>query len=117
MFVFKKILENETKKTMFISNYQFFSAILNKSLHSPNRWFGTPVARPAKTNSLYDEYLLFNYNIILKNKIEVIYIDSNLGKYHLDLFNKIFEKFPMECSNMNIIEDVLFKFDISSCYY
>ncbi len=117
LFIFKKNLENEKKKTMLISNYQFFSVILNKSLHSPNRWFGTPVARPSKANPFYEEYVLFNYQIILKNKIEIIYIDSKLGKYPLDLLNEVFTKFPNDCANMNKIEDVLFKFDISSCYY
>mgnify|MGYP001245444384 CR=1 FL=1 len=117
LFIIKKTLKEEKKIIMFLSNYQFFSAVLNKSLNSPNRWFGTPVAHPTDKNAFYNEYLNFNYNIILKNKIEVIYIDVNLGNYHLDLFNEILKKFPKDCSNFNKIEDVLFKYDISSCHY
>ena len=110
LLIFKKILQNENKKIMFISNYQFFSSILNKSLHSPNRWYGSSVAHPSELN------LLFNYDLIIKNKIEVIYIDLSLGKYQLDLFNKIFKKLPVDCVESNKIEEVLYKFNLSSCY-
>ena len=113
----KKILNSERKKIMFVSNYQFFSAILNKPLHSPNRWFGTSVAHPSINNSFYDDYLAFVYNVISKKRIEVIYIDVNLGKYQLDLFNKIRKKLPPDCSIMDEIEDVLYKIDISTCYH
>jgi len=116
LLIFKKILQNEKKKIMFVSNYQFFSSILNKSLHSPNRWYGTPVAHPSKSNPYYKNYLLFNYDKIIKNKIEIIYIDISLGKYQLDLFEEIFKKLPTDCADFNKIEDVLYKFDISSCY-
>ena len=101
---------------MFISNYQFFSSILNKSLSSPNRWYGTPVAHPSELNPYYNEYLLFNYDKILKKKIEVIYVDISLGKYHLQLFEEIFKRLPADCADFNIIEDVLYRFDISSCH-
>jgi hypothetical protein len=116
ILIFKKILQNENKKTMFISNYQFFSSILNKSLSSPNRWYGTPVAHPSELNPYYNEYLLFNYDKILKKKIEVIYVDISLGKYHLQLFEEIFKRLPADCADFNIIEDVLYRFDISSCH-
>ncbi len=116
LLIFKKILQNENKKIMFISNYQFYSSILNKPLHSPNRWYGTSVAHPSELNPFYEEYLLFNYDVIIKNKIEVIFIDLSLGKYQLDLFNKIFKKLPAGCVDSNKIEEVLHKFDLSSCY-
>ena len=112
----KKILQNENKKIMFLSNYQFFSSILNKSLHSPNRWYGGSVAHPTELNPFYRDYLLFYNNIIIKNKIEVIYVDLNLGKYHLNLFNEIFKNFPADCVDFNKIEEVLYKFDLTSCY-
>ena len=116
LLTIKKILQNEKKKIMFISNYQFFSSILNKPLHSPNRWYGSSVAHPSKLNPFYKEYLLFNYDIITKNKIEVIYVDLNLGKYHLDLFSEILKKLPADCVEFNITEEVLYKFDLSFCY-
>ena len=112
----KKVLQNEDKKIMFLSSYQFFSSILNKQLHSPNRWYGGSVAHPQKDNLYYYQYLLFNYNLIIKNKIEVIYIDTNLGDYQIELYDEILKKFSPGCSNFNEIDEILYKYDISSCY-
>ncbi len=116
LLIIKETLKNEKKKTMFLSSYQFFSLILDKPLHSPNRWYGGEVAHPPKNNPYYDDYLFFYYKQIVKNKIEAIYVDVNLGSYHLDLFAQVLKKFPPSCSNLTTIQDVLIKYDISSCY-
>mgnify|MGYP001326473303 CR=1 FL=1 len=114
--IFKDTLEKENKRIMFLSNYQFFSAILKKSLNSPNRWFGTTVARPLKNNPYYKDYLFFNSNILKKKKIEIIYIEKKLGNYHLDLFNEIMKDFPANCKQISNIQDLLIKYDISKCH-
>ena len=115
--LFNNILKNEEKKIMFLSNYQFFSATLDKHLHSPNRWYGGIVAHPTKDNPFYYEYLIFNYNLILKNKIEIIVMDKKLGKYHFDLFGEIMNKFPSGCANINESNKMLITYDITNCHY
>ena len=112
----KSILKNEKKKTMFLSNYNFFSSILKKNLNSPNRWYGGDVAHPKKNNPYYKEYKIFNYDLILKKKIEIIYVDIVLGNYHLDMLSEIVEQFPSGCANIGKIEGVLVFYDISNCY-
>ena len=117
LIFFKDFLEKEKKRIMFLSNYQFFSAILNKSLNSPNRWYGGLVAHPTKDNPFYLEYLIFNYNLILKNKIEIIAIDKRLEKYHSDLFEEIMKKFPSSCSNIDKSNNILIVYDITNCHH
>ena len=112
----KIILEKEGKKTMFLSNYNFFSSILEKNLNSPNRWYGGDVAHPKKNNPYYKEYMIFTYDLILKKKIEIIYVDIVLGDYHFDMLSKILELFPSGCSKIDKIEGVLVSYDISNCY-
>ncbi len=112
----KKLLESEKKRIMFLSNYQFFSVVLKKSLNSPNRWYGGLVAHPPESNPYYEKYLMFNYNLIVKKKIEVIYIDLNLGSYQKKLFNKLFKRLPLGCVNSYNLKDYLIKYDISSCF-
>jgi hypothetical protein len=112
----KSILKNEKKKIMFLSNYNFFSSILKKNLNSPNRWYGGDVAHPKKNNPYYKEYKIFNYDLILKKKIEIIYVDIVLGNYHLDMLSEIVEQFPSGCANIGKIEGVLVFYDISNCY-
>ena len=101
---------------MFLSNYNFFSSILKKNLNSPNRWYGGDVAHPKKNNPYYKEYKIFNYDLILKKKIEIIYVDIVLGNYHLDMLSEIVEQFPSGCANIGKIEGVLVFYDISNCY-
>ena len=102
---------------MFLSNYNFFSVILNKQLNSPNRWYGSDVSHPAKNNLYYDDYIKFNYRLILKKKIEKIYIDTDLGSYYINASDKILNFFPSGCSKIEEIEDVLVVYDISNCYH
>ena len=116
IFRIKSILKNEKKNIMFLSNYNFFSSILKKNLNSPNRWYGGDVAHPKKNNPYYKEYKIFNYDLILKKKIEIIYVDIVLGNYHLDMLSEIVEQFPSGCANIGKIEGVLVFYDISNCY-
>ena len=101
---------------MFISNYNFYSTILAKPLNSPNRWFGGNVAHPSKDNQYYKDYLKFNYNIINKKKVEMIYIDIDLIDYQKVLYNDVLKFFPSNCAKVNIIKEILLAFDISNCY-
>jgi hypothetical protein len=112
----KKILTKEKRKIMFLTNNNFFSVILDKNLNSPNRWYGSNVAHPEKNNPYYDEYFKFNYNLILKKKIEIIYVDKAIGEYHLNMFNKMLKLFPSGCANTEKTEDVLVSYDMSNCY-
>ena len=117
IFKIKEALKKEQKKIMFLSNYNFFSVILNKQLNSPNRWYGSDVSHPAKNNLYYENYIQFNYKLILKKKIEKIYIDTDLGSYYINASNKILNFFPSGCSKIEEIEDVLVVYDISNCHY
>ena len=101
---------------MFLSNYQFYSTILNKDLNSPNRWYGGVVAHPQKENIYYEDYLKFVYNLIIKNRVEIILIDVKLGTYHTNLFEEILNKFPTECSKINNLNDMLIRYEIKNCY-
>ena len=70
-------LLNDKRKKMLISNYSFFSAILNENLFSPSRWYlsdGTDF--PQKGNKYYNSYKSLLINIIKNNNIEVVYTIS-----------------------------------------
>ena len=101
---------------MFFSNYNFFSSILNKPLNSPNRWYGSNVSHPAKNNQYYNDYLMFNYNLILKKRIDKIYIETDIGNYYTNMTDEILNFFPKGCSKNEKIEDVLILYDISNCF-
>ena len=72
---------------MVITNYSFFSSILNEKLFSPSRWYisdGTDY--PLEGNKYFSNYKNLLINLIKKNQISVIYIiypqkDSIIFKY------------------------------------
>ena len=70
-----KILDNDKRKKIVITNYLFFSALLNENLYSPSRSYTLDGASFPKENNKYFPYYkeFFKKNII-KNKIEVIYL-------------------------------------------
>ena len=116
IYKIKNVLDKEKKKIMFLSNYNFFSVILDKPLNSPNRWYGSNVSHPAESNLYYDDYVQFNYKLILRKKIDKIYIDTDLGDYYTNISNKILNFFPKDCSKKEEIEKVLVVYDISNCH-
>lgn len=114
--VIKQTLQEEKRKTMLLSNYNFFSIILEKQLNSPNRWYGGKVAHPSKENRYYENYLNFNYQIITKKNIEVIYVDMDIINYQKELLNDILNFLPSNCAKIYNIKDIILAYDISNCY-
>lgn len=117
IYKIKKFLNEENSKIMFLSGYQFFSSILEKDLNSPNRWYGGDVAHPSEFNPYYTDYVQFYNKLILKKKIEKIYIDYDVGNYHIKIIDKILKSLPSDCSKTTEIEDLMIVYDISNCYH
>jgi len=101
--------DNRTK--MLITNYSFFSSILNEKLFSPSRWYisdGTDY--PLEDNQYFSNYKNLLINLIKRNDISVIYTiypqnDSIIFKY-LD----------RNCFNEVKISEMLNSFELISCY-
>lgn len=62
--------------SIVISNYNFFSVLLNKNLNSPNRWFFSDgnVYPLEENNKYFYNYKNFIQNLIIRKNIEKIYI-------------------------------------------
>ena len=71
----KDYLLNDSRIKMLITNYSFFSGILQEKIYSPSRWYildGTDF--PLKNNKYFSNYKNLLKKIVEKNNIEVIYI-------------------------------------------
>ena len=71
----KSHLSNDDRKKMLITNYSFFSVILNEKIFSPSRWYlfdGTDF--PLNDNEYFADYKKLLIDLIKKNSIKVIYI-------------------------------------------
>ena len=105
------ILKKDNSKKMLITNYSFFSVILNASANSPSRWFpGDNSAFPQKDSSSFTIYKNFFLNIIKDKKIETVYIIKDVSEKNLlDYLN-------IRCMKKTIINKHMLKYVINrSC--
>ncbi len=106
----KEHLKNEQRNFMLITNYSFFSGILQKKTYSPIRWVtGDGTDYPRIENRYFNIYKNLLVNSLKNNKIEVIYLiyplqDSNIYNY----INK-------NCFNVNRINALLVGYELKEC--
>ena len=103
-------LLNDGRKKILMTNYSFFSAILNEKLHSPSRWYifdGTDY--PLKENKHFKSYKNLLIKIIKDNNVEVIYtidpVKSSLVYTYID----------RNCFEESEISSILNSFKIKEC--
>ena len=104
-------LQNDKRKKMLITNYSFFSVILNEKLFSPSRWYlldGTDY--PLKENRHFTSYKKLLINLINKNNIEAIYTIYPLES---SIIRTYFDK---SCFQEIKISDMLISHELKSCY-
>ena len=107
----KSHLQNDNRIKMLITNYSFFSAILDQKLFSPTRWHladGTDY--PLKGNKFFISYKNLLINIIKKNNIAVIYTiypqESSFIYTYLD----------KSCFIETRISEALNSYELKNCY-
>ena len=68
-------IKDDDREKMVITNYQFFSVILEEDLNIPNRWYlrTASASHPQKDHKYYKFYKDHFEKILSKNNIQVIY--------------------------------------------
>ena len=106
-------LKKDKRKKMVISNYLFFSAILNEKLYSPSKSYTlSGVDIPLKSNKYHLKYKNHFLEIIKKNKIQVIYIISSNYTVE-DRF--VYNYLDKTCITEQSFTKLLKKFEIEKC--
>ena len=96
---------------MVLTNYLFFSAILNEKLYAPSRSITLDGASfPVKGNKYYSIYKNYFFKIIKNNKIQVIYLISS-NKAVVNRF--VYDYFDEACINEQSFTERLKKFELS----
>ena len=100
------ILKEENQNIMFISQYNFFSSLLEKKLNSPSRTYDL-ISYPRKNSKYFKNYQIHLISIIKNKNIKKIYIFEKLS--NLDINEKIYNYIPKNCffenrKNMHLIE-------------
>ena len=111
-----KTIQNDTRKIMIISHYQFFSALLDKNLNNLNRWYTHDNnSYPLENNKYSNVYKDFINKKIKDNRIETIYIIDASGKGWLKFSN--FKQYLNDVCffDKTIVKDYLSSHTIINC--
>ena len=109
----KNILSEEKEEKIIITDYLFFSSILNNQFVSPNKWYDD-LSIPDKKNKYYKIHKNFFLSKIRKNKIKhLFFIGKNKSKMYF--FEEFFNE--NECIVSTQLNKLLLEFDISKCKF
>mgnify|MGYP001339855304 CR=1 FL=1 len=100
----KNILSEKKGEKIIITDYQFFSSMLNNKFASPNKWYDDR-SIPDKKNKYYNMHKNFFLNKIKKNEIKYLFF---IGKNKSEMY--FFEEFlnENECVISNELNELLF---------
>ena len=96
----ESLLKKDTRNKMVITNYPFFSIILDQKLYSPSRVYtGDGTTHPLRGSEYASKYKELMDNIILKNNISVIYVINTVNKntnfHYINLYQHCFEEISL----------------------
>jgi len=106
-----KLISEERQGVMLITHYSFLSAVLNKDLNMPNRWYVGSNTYPNKNHkyfNIYKEFFLHKFN---QSNIRIIYIVDIAG-YDLYHFKDYLDGVCFKETKLNVIT---FKFEVQKC--
>jgi|TARA_Y100000294_G_scaffold125859_1_gene117311 hypothetical protein len=111
---FLKILKTDKENKIVISEYNFFSSILNQKLFSPSRTYDS-ISFPKKNEKFYEYYKSFFINNIKKNNIKNIYMlqSSKIKDDRIKLI--VYNYIPSTCFNKKIIDDYILILKLTNC--
>ena len=104
-------LLSDKRTKMLMTNYSFFSSILNEKIFSPSRWYiadGTDY--PLKDNKYFGNYKKLLIELIKNKEIAVIYT-----VYPADR-STLYTYIDKSCFNEIKISKILNSFEIKDCY-
>ena len=114
IFLLQKIklhLTNDNRRKMLMTNYSFFSTILDQKIVSPNRWFNScDCTYPLKNNKYYYKYKNFITNLIKKNNIEVVYLIKPIEN------SEIYQYLNKGCFKEVKINEYLSSYELNDCF-
>ena len=108
------LLLQDSEKKMLITEYNFFSSLMERNFFSPSRTFDN-ISFPQKNTKYYKKYKNFLISKLKSNQIENIYIfePKKIEKRRIEFL--IYNYISTECFNTKYINDYLVHLMIKKC--
>ena len=110
----KTLLNDDKGNKMLITEYNFFSTILNESLNSPSRTYDN-ISYPNKNSKFFKEYQLFLIKKVKEKDIGSIYIMEPTKINQIRLNHLIFNYIPEDCFTLDYVDNYITKLEIKKC--
>ena len=107
----KKFLFGINEEKIIITDYQFFSSLLDNKYASPNKWYDG-LSIPRKESNYYKIHKDFFLNKIKINKIKYMYFVGK-RKHTMNFFDEL--AFQNKCIVSKNINEVLTEFNLNQC--
>ena len=107
----KKFLSGINEEKIIITDYQFFSSILDSEFASPNKWYDG-LSIPRKESSYYVIHKDFFLTKIKINKIKYMYFIGK-EKHNMNFFDEL--TFQNNCIVSKSINELLTEFNLNQC--
>ena len=108
---FISIIKKEKDNIMVITEYSFFSSLIEKKLHSPSRTYDD-ISFPNYNNKYYEQYKLFLVNKIKNNQIRKIYFFSKNNNFSEEV---VFDYISKNCFEKNKLSENVMYLKIINC--
>lgn len=108
------VLLKDSEKKMLITEYNFFSSLMEQKYYSPSRTYDN-ISFPQKNSKYYEKYKNFLINKLKFNQIKSIYIfeTKKIEKERIEFL--IYNYISTECFNMKYINKYLVHMMIQKC--
>jgi len=107
----KKFLSKINEEKIIITDYLFFSTILNNKFSSPNKWYDD-LSVPRKESNFYKIHKEFFLKKIESNKIKYMYFIGN-EKHNMNFFNELI--LENKCIVFKNVNELLTEFNLNNC--
>jgi len=111
--ILKEILKEENK-VMLITEYKFYSLLLEKKLYSPSRTFDN-ISYPSPSSKYFSHYKAFLIRLIENNKLSGIIVFEKEKINNSRLNHLVYHYISEKCFDENRVNDFIMKLNIKNC--